>query len=100
MSPPTIERPPCPKGKRNNKPQQNPTHPAANTAAAEILNLMQETENKQAPPYPKTDNTQYLHRFADRNRWVADAPGAPVNKLISPAYATERACGFNPDKAA
>ncbi|WP_243887163.1 gamma-glutamyltransferase family protein, partial [Dermatophilus congolensis] len=85
-----------------------PTSSGGGTAVAEILNLMQETEKQTGTPVSKTDNTQYLHRFAeasaaaftDRNRWVADVPGAPVNELISPAYATERACGFNPDKAA
>jgi gamma-glutamyltranspeptidase/glutathione hydrolase len=56
-------------------------------------------------------HVDYLHRFseasatafADRNRWVGDTapgePAVPVEELISPAFAAERACLFDPAEA-
>ncbi len=52
-------------------------------------------------------DVDYLHRFseasatafADRNRYVGDVPGVPVQELISPAFAAERACLFDPTEA-
>lgn len=78
------------------------------TAVAEILNLMEESERQTGVPVSRTDDVQYLHRFAeasaasfaDRNRWVADVPDAPISELVSQPYAAERACGFDPNHAA
>jgi gamma-glutamyltranspeptidase/glutathione hydrolase len=37
--------------------------------------------------------------FADRERYYGDAPGVPLDALLSPAYARERAALIRPDRA-
>ncbi|GAB48727.1 gamma-glutamyltransferase [Mobilicoccus pelagius] len=77
-------------------------------AVAEILELVEQSEKRTGVPLSRTDDVQYLHRFAeasaaafaDRNRWVADVVGVPTDELVSEAYAAERACGFDASKAA
>ncbi|MEP6650835.1 MAG: gamma-glutamyltransferase [Lapillicoccus sp.] len=77
-------------------------------AVAEILNLIEAYEAKTGTTLASQDNAHYLHwfseasatAFADRNRYVGDVPGVPVQQLTSQAYANTRACAlFDPTKA-
>jgi gamma-glutamyltranspeptidase/glutathione hydrolase len=76
-------------------------------AVAETLNLLAAYEKKTHTSLEHLSNAEYLHyfseatatAFADRNRYVGDVPGVPVQQLISPAFAAERACGFDPSAA-
>jgi gamma-glutamyltranspeptidase/glutathione hydrolase len=76
-------------------------------AIAEILNLMQAYEDRTGTDTSELGDVDYLHRFseasatsfADRNRYVGDVPGVPVSELISPGFAAERACLFDPNQA-
>ncbi|GMA41667.1 gamma-glutamyltranspeptidase [Mobilicoccus caccae] len=85
-----------------------PAPSSGGIAVAEILNLMSAYEKRTDTATSATDDVQYLHRFADasatafadRNRWVADVEGVPVKELLSSGFAAERACGFDPEKAA
>jgi len=75
-------------------------------AVAEALNLLEAYPGKSLN---KLSDVQYLHRlaeasataFADRNRYVGDFGGTPIDELISQGYADERACQlFDADSAA
>lgn len=76
-------------------------------AIAATLNLLEQYEKKTGINLADATDAQYLHAFAeatatafaDRNRWIGDVPGVPVQELISTGFATERACGFDPVKA-
>jgi gamma-glutamyltranspeptidase/glutathione hydrolase len=76
-------------------------------AVAEILNLVQAYEDRTGVKTSALSDVDYLHRFseasatafADRNRYVGDVPGVPVQELTDPAFAAERACLFDPTKA-
>ncbi|WP_374970339.1 gamma-glutamyltransferase [Terrabacter sp. BE26] len=84
-----------------------PVPSSGGIAVAEILNLMKAYERRTGTPTSQVSDVQYLHRFseasatafADRNRYVGDVPGVPVSELVSPAFAAERACLFDPAKA-
>ncbi len=84
-----------------------PVPSSGGIAVAEILNLIQAYENRTGVKTSALSQVDYLHRFseasatafADRNRYVGDVPGVPVQELISPAFAAERACMFDPTKA-
>lgn len=73
-------------------------------AVAQSLNLLEAYEKRTGTTLADAGDGEYLHAlaeatataFADRNRWVGDVPGVPVGQLISKAFATERACGFDP----
>lgn len=77
-------------------------------AVAEGLHLIEEYEKRTGSALSDVDDVQYLHRFAeatstafaDRNRWVGDVPTSPVTELLKPEFAGERACLFDPAKAA
>lgn len=85
-----------------------PVPSAGGSGVAEILNLMAAYEKRTGTATSDTDDVQYLHRFAeasatafaDRNRWVGDVPGVAVKEIMSTGFAAERACGFDPSKAA
>ena len=84
-----------------------PVPSSGGIAVAEILNLIQAYEDRTGVETSELSDVDYLHRFseasatafADRNRYVGDVPGVPVQELISPAFAAERACLFDPTKA-
>lgn len=85
-----------------------PVPSSGGIAVAEILNLMKAYERKTGVATKNLSEVDYLHRFseasatafADRNRWVGDVPNVPVKALMSPKFAAERACLFNPNAAA
>lgn len=76
-------------------------------AVGEILHLMDAYAATTKQPTSTVSQAQYLHRFAeasstafaDRNRWVGQVPDVPISELTSKAFATERACAFDPAKA-
>ena len=84
-----------------------PVPSSGGIAVAEILNLMKAYEDRTGTKTSALSDVDYLHRFseasatafADRNRYVGDVPGVPVSELVSPAFAAERACLFDPAKA-
>lgn len=84
-----------------------PVPSSGGIAIAEILNLMTAYEDRTGTATSKVSEADYLHRFseasatafADRNRYVGDVPNVPVSELISPAFAAERACSFDPARA-
>ncbi|MGW5242164.1 gamma-glutamyltransferase [Monashia sp. NPDC004114] len=81
-----------------------PVPSSGGIAVAEILNLMKAYEDRTGVKTSALSQVDYLHRFseasatafADRNRWVGDVPGVPVSELVSPGFAAERACLFDP----
>ncbi|TQM62061.1 gamma-glutamyltransferase [Humibacillus xanthopallidus] len=84
-----------------------PVPSSGGIAVAEILNLMKAYEDRTGTATSAVSDVDYLHRFseasatafADRNRYVGDVPGVPVSELVSPAFAAERACLFDPTRA-
>ena len=84
-----------------------PVPSSGGIAVAEILNLIEAYEDRTGVATSELSDVDYLHRFseasatafADRNRYVGDVPNVPVQELISPAFAAERACLFDPTKA-
>ncbi|WP_347352550.1 gamma-glutamyltransferase [Intrasporangium sp.] len=84
-----------------------PVPSSGGIAVAQILNLMSAYEKRTGVATSQLDEVGYLHRFseasatafADRNRWVGDVPGVPVQQLVSPDFAKERACLFDPSRA-
>jgi gamma-glutamyltranspeptidase/glutathione hydrolase len=84
-----------------------PVPSSGGIAVAEILNLVQAYEDRTGVKTSALSDVDYLHRFseasatafADRNRYVGDVPGVPVQELTDPAFAAERACLFDPTKA-
>ncbi|MGL5819233.1 MAG: gamma-glutamyltransferase [Phycicoccus sp.] len=84
-----------------------PAPSSGGIAVAEILNLVEAYDERTGTPTADVDQVQYLHRFseasatafADRNRWVGDAPGVPTRELLSQGFADERACSFDPAAA-
>ena len=81
-----------------------PVPSSGGIAVAEILNLMQAYEDRTGVATADLSQLDYYHRFseasatafADRNRYVGDVPGVPVGELVSPDFAAERACLFDP----
>jgi gamma-glutamyltranspeptidase/glutathione hydrolase len=81
-----------------------PVPSSGGIAVAEILNLMVAYEERTGTATSEVSEVDYLHRFseasatafADRNRYVGDVPGVPVDELVSPGFAVERACLFDP----
>ena len=84
-----------------------PVPSSGGIAVAEVLNLMEAYEARTGTATGALSEVDYLHRFseasatafADRNRYVGDVPGVPVEELVSPEFAAERACLFDPTKA-
>ena len=84
-----------------------PVPSSGGIAVAEILNLMAAYEARTGVATDDLTQADYLHRFseaaatafADRNRYVGDVAGVPVAELTSKAFAAERACLFDPDRA-
>nr|WP_323097177.1 gamma-glutamyltransferase [Intrasporangium sp. YIM S08009] len=84
-----------------------PVPSSGGIAVAEILNLMKAYEDRTGTRTSDLSDVDYLHRFseasatafADRNRYVGDVPDVPVSELVSPAFAAERACLFDPTRA-
>ena len=80
-----------------------PVPSSGGIAVAEILNLVEAYEKKAGTSLSSLDNASYLHwfseasgmAFADRNRYVGDVSGVPVEELTSDAFAAERACQFD-----
>ncbi|HST71233.1 MAG TPA: gamma-glutamyltransferase [Kocuria rosea] len=76
-------------------------------AVAETLNLLEAYDERTGEDLSEVSEAQYLHRFseatatafADRNRWVGDVAGVPVEELTSQEFADERACLFDPAAA-
>ncbi|HEY9294445.1 MAG TPA: gamma-glutamyltransferase, partial [Microlunatus sp.] len=76
-------------------------------AVGEILNLIQAYQENTGIGLAELSEVDYLHRFAeasatafaDRNRWVGDVRGVPVEELLSMGFARERAQLFDPDQA-
>lgn len=76
-------------------------------AVGEILNLLQQYEDLTGTPIAELDEVAYLHRFseacatafADRNRYVGDVDGVPIDELLNPDFARERAELFAADRA-
>ncbi|WP_309057514.1 gamma-glutamyltransferase, partial [Streptomyces sp.] len=74
---------------------------------AETLNLLEAYDERTGTGLSEVSGTQYLHRFAeatatafaDRNRWIGDVEGVPVEELTSQEFADERACLFDPAAA-
>ena len=74
---------------------------------AETLNLLEAYDERTGTGLDEVSGTQYLHRFseatatafADRNRWIGDVEGVPVEELTSQEFADERACLFDPAAA-
>ncbi|MFF0990093.1 gamma-glutamyltransferase [Kocuria nitroreducens] len=74
---------------------------------AETLNLLEAYDERTGAGLAEVSETQYLHRFseasatayADRNRWIGDVEGVPVEELTSQEFADERACLFDPAAA-
>ncbi len=85
-----------------------PVPSSGGIAVAEILNLMAAYEHQTGVDTRDLGDVDYFHRFseasatafADRNRYVGDVPGVPVDELVSTGFAAERACMFfDPTKA-
>ncbi|HET7280465.1 MAG TPA: gamma-glutamyltransferase, partial [Dermatophilaceae bacterium] len=84
-----------------------PVPSSGGIAVAEILNLLESFDARTGTSLGSVSNADYLHRFseasalafADRNRYVGDVPGVPVDELVSQAFADERACLFSPTTA-
>lgn len=84
-----------------------PVPSSGGIAVAEILNLMKAYEHRTGTKTSALSDVDYLHRFseasatafADRNRYVGDVPGVPVDELTSRGFAAQRACLFDPAKA-
>jgi len=84
-----------------------PVPSSGGIAVAEILGLMKAYEDRTGTKTSALSDVDYLHRFseasatafADRNRYVGDVPGVPVSELVSPGFAAERACLFDPTRA-
>lgn len=80
-----------------------PVPSSGGIAVAEILNLVEAYDERTGQPVAEADDVQYLHRFseasatafADRNRYVGDAPDVPAQELVSQAFADERSCLFD-----
>ena len=76
-------------------------------AVGQILNLLQEYEERTGTPLGDLAEADYLHRFseasatafADRNRYVGDVDDVPERELLNPAYARERAELFESGRA-
>jgi gamma-glutamyltranspeptidase/glutathione hydrolase len=76
-------------------------------AVGEILNLIQAYAERTGVGLAALGEVDYLHRFseacatafADRNRWVGDVRGVPVEELLSMDFARERAALFDPERA-
>ncbi|CAN7394986.1 gamma-glutamyltransferase [Knoellia sp. LjRoot47] len=76
-------------------------------AVSQILNLLESFEQRTGRTVKELSEAEYLHwfseasamAFADRNRWVGDVPGVPTRELTSQAFADERACLFDPNRA-
>ncbi|PRY63670.1 gamma-glutamyltranspeptidase/glutathione hydrolase [Knoellia remsis] len=76
-------------------------------AVSEILNLLESFEKRTGRSVKDLSEAEYLHwfseasamAFADRNRYVGDVPGVPTAELTSQAYADERSCLFDPERA-
>ncbi|OYN90593.1 gamma-glutamyltransferase family protein [Parenemella sanctibonifatiensis] len=76
-------------------------------AVGQILNLIEAYAERTGQALAELDEVDYLHRFseasatafADRNRWVGDVDGVPVEELLSEGFARERAGLFDPDRA-
>ncbi|MFI7493776.1 gamma-glutamyltransferase [Kocuria sp. M4R2S49] len=74
---------------------------------AETLNLLEAYDERTGTGLAEVSDAQYLHRFseasatafADRNRWIGDVEGVPVEELTSQEFADERACLFDPGQA-
>ncbi|WP_298989039.1 gamma-glutamyltransferase [uncultured Pseudokineococcus sp.] len=86
-----------------------PVPSSGGTTVAEALNLLEAYDDLTGEQLAVVPEDAYLHRFAeatatafaDRNRYVGDVPGVPVEELVSQGFADERACGlFDPDVAA
>lgn len=77
-------------------------------AVGEILGLMEAYAARTKVSTAAATPVDHLHRFAeasatafaDRNRWVGHVPGVPTRELLSRGFLGERACGFDPAKAA
>ena len=84
-----------------------PTPSSGGIAVAETLNLLRAYQDKTGQRLGSLTNAEYLHyfseasatAFADRNRYVGDVPGVPVDQLTSQPFANQRACSFDPNKA-
>ncbi|MGA4508425.1 gamma-glutamyltransferase [Propionibacteriaceae bacterium G1746] len=76
-------------------------------AVGEILNLITAYAERTGVGLSALSEVDYLHRFAeasstafaDRNRWVGDVKGVPVDELLSMGFARERALLFDPTRA-
>ncbi|MGD8214441.1 gamma-glutamyltransferase family protein [Aestuariimicrobium sp. Y1814] len=76
-------------------------------AVGQILNLITAFAERTGIGLSQVSEIDYLHRFAeassiafaDRNRWVGDVRGVPVNELLSMGFARERAGVFDPTRA-
>lgn len=76
-------------------------------AVGEILNLLQQYEERTGVPISELGEVDYLHRFseasaiafADRNRYVGDVKRVPIKELLNPEFARERAELFETDRA-
>ncbi|MEX5294033.1 gamma-glutamyltransferase [Kocuria sp. CPCC 205268] len=74
---------------------------------AETLNLLEAYDERTGTGLSEVSESQYLHRFseatatafADRNRWIGDVEGVPVDELLSQEFADERSCLFDPAAA-
>ncbi len=80
-----------------------PVPSSGGITVAEILNLVEAYDARTGTPTSAVDDVQYLHRFseasstafADRNRYIGDVPGVPVDELVSQGFADERSCLFS-----
>ncbi|MCM3555105.1 gamma-glutamyltransferase [Janibacter melonis] len=76
-------------------------------AVGQILLLMRAYEERTGRRVRDLPEADYYHwfseasatAFADRNRYVGDVPGVPVDELLSAGYARERALLFDPQRA-
>ncbi|MGD7707297.1 gamma-glutamyltransferase [Microlunatus sp. Y2014] len=76
-------------------------------AVGQILNLIEAYEDRTGKALADVSEVDYLHRFseacatafADRNRWVGDVRGVPIDELLSRGFARERAELFDPERA-
>ncbi len=85
-----------------------PVPSSGGTTVAEALNLLEAYDRRTGTTLSDVARAQYLHRFseatatafADRNRWVGDVAGVPVQGLTSQRFADARACAlFDPTRA-
>ncbi|MFG1926786.1 gamma-glutamyltransferase [Cryptosporangium sp. NPDC048952] len=65
------------------------------TTVGEALNIYEKTTGDHLHRYLASSTLA----FADRNRWVGDVEGVPVNALLSERFAASRACLVDPKKA-